>query len=204
MRMAAQILERARYHADVLIANADEKVLGYIARLESQVADLKVYVSEEIDDLVLEVDQVLSDRLNDLAKLEAEFVADTRELVRCSVAESAQTVKQSIADVLNDLGKREPSLTIFGFVVAEVEIQASNIASPIEGWEEMVRAYEEILAEIGENGDMFKAAGIMDEIDRESEIARCFYRENGTSWTRIFLVQMEYRRRSKVWSRLIF
>ncbi|MGR3343046.1 MAG: hypothetical protein ACU0DI_07465 [Paracoccaceae bacterium] len=199
----SKILERTRLHADALLDKADANILNYISLIDNRVLQTQLFISSEIDTATADFGNLLTEKINEIHELEKAFISDTSALIQCATVKSAFEIKETISEILNDLGEREPAFHIGPFPVGSVRIKPKHFNEPVDAWERMVRSSESALSSVIAEDSITNITNIYDAIVRQSEDAKCFYPTDSFSFKRIYLVQLEYRRRSAVWARVL-
>ncbi|MEP5201265.1 MAG: hypothetical protein ABJQ66_17730, partial [Paracoccaceae bacterium] len=141
-------VERAFIHAQRLQDEVDDDIRDYIDEIDGTISDTRVWFTGEREATIDQIDGIISNSLAEMSKLEKAFIADTRELIKCGSEVTAESLRDLLADALNDLGERKPRFKIFGITVGSLEIDAADIASPIEGFRRAKALYDNRIAAI--------------------------------------------------------
>jgi hypothetical protein len=190
-----EAVERAAMHAERLQGEFDKDTREYIFQMDQIVARSSYEIEKSTD----RVDEIVKETLTEIGELEQTFMANAETLVLCGTERSAYQVQERIAEVLDSLGERRPTVTIGRREILSVKIEADDIPSPIEGYEQARDLLEAELAALKPNDPPSKITDIYAEILRLSEITRCHYHEETNTYQRLYIAELEYLRLDRVW-----
>ncbi|WP_234855584.1 hypothetical protein [Paracoccus everestensis] len=192
-------IDRIKLHAQDILDSADEAAKNRIDQIGREVDEFQEFLRSEREFTFQEIDEVL----DQVMELERTFISDTQNLLECAAIETAYELRSTSAQILNDLAARDPSVSLFSWFRVDVELQAEDIPSPIQGFDRVAAATEIVLADVEPHDPITKITNLYDELERQADQIRCFYKADSATATRVRRIQLEAIRRSKNWTPFI-
>lgn len=192
-------VELAMIHAEKLLGQAGKNFDGYIIELDRIVGETRDSISQDIN----EIGRITDRTMSKVSDLQQTFFEDAKALTDCVVEVSAFRVRETSAQVLNDLGRRNTSVSWWGWRTISVDFTPQDFPSPILGYRQALMALEEELAQVSEQDPFTKITDIYGEIGRLSYLVKCHYDEDSAIVAEMYLRELDQIRKSRPWVNVI-
>lgn len=188
-------VDRAAIHAERLEGKLNSDLRDRLSQLDGTIKETREFLNrataERIDQLT-----------NNITALQVDFFQKSATVIKCSVNVTLNEAQVAIANTLNDLGKRKPGLSLFGFTIFEVEIEASDINTPIEGFREIKKLVDRKLADVKPTDHPNKITDLYAKLYRQADKTYCHYKAETEKYYELYTYELEYIRRANVWKGL--
>lgn len=189
-------LERAHVLGSGLIGELDDAATDRLSQLEEIVDQTLTRVEGAAGEVTAELERVANKTLDRALELEAQVIQDLKNLADCTIENAGEEVSEIIFDAFDQILAREPRIDIGPFSGALV-VNDRKRFEPNEVWILYMKAAMEELR-LFEGDDLTRdLAFLYDNIERQSRLVRCFYKDDSATFVLATREMLEAQRRSR-------